>query len=506
MSFTFNLRTSASCLAFCAALLGSGCAAGPDFEPPVPPAVAAYDSEATPADTADGAQKLAIGVDIPAQWWQLYRSQPLNELIGRALAQNPDIAAAEAALRAANAVLSAESAAFLPAIDASFAASRQRVAQVSTGTASSIYSLHTASVSASYNVDLFGGTRRAVEQKQAAADVARFELEAARLALTGNVVAAAFQEASLREQVAAAESIVEKRAQLVAQTKARFDAGAVPLSDLVAYQAALASAKAALPGLRHQLSAQRHALSALAGDLPQTAPKATFRLDQLSLPVAVPLSVPSQLVAQRPDIRAAEETMHAASAAIGVARAARLPQISLSADLGSMAKAIGDLFSPGGGFWSLGASAAQSLFDAGALADKEDAAVATFDQSAALYRGAVLTAFQNVADALHALQSDAESLAATQDARKAAADTLALAKARFDAGAISRSDVLSAEIADLSAQSDLAKARAARFADTAALLVALGGGWWNRDQNSGLLIVGDDILIKGSAIVRKGKP
>ncbi len=473
------LLTSSS-LVF-AALLVSGCAVGPDFSTPSAPDVSAYDSIPLPAVTLDGAQAFAPGKDIPAAWWELFRSESLNSLIKQAIKDNPDLASAEAALRVAEDNLSAGSSAFFPSASASFSTTRQKAASATSGKPSSIYSLYNASAAVSYTLDIWGGTRRTVEGLQAQAEEARFQKEAAYLALTSNVVTLAVTEASLREQIAAARDVVSAQSKVLDIYKARFEAGAVAKSAVVAQRSSLATAKTSLPPLQHQLVVTRHALSALLGQMPSKGPTPAFKLDDLKLPAEIPLSVPSRLVAQRPDVRAAEENLHAASAAIGVAVAARLPNISLTADIGSMATIFNKLFTSGTGFWSLGASAAETVFDAGALADKEQAARDAFDVAAAQYRKTVLAAFQNVADALHALQSDAEALVARREAERAASENLALVQAQFNAGAVATADLLLAQEAQRQASAAFVQAKAQRYADTAALFAALGGGWWNRD-------------------------
>ncbi|MDR3425209.1 MAG: efflux transporter outer membrane subunit [Alphaproteobacteria bacterium] len=471
----------ASCLA--AAVLVGGCAVGPDFTTPSAPDVAAYDAQPAPEKTADEAQKLLMGQDIPAAWWELFHCDSINRLVAQAIKNNPDLASAEASLRVAQDNLAAGSTALFPSVSGSFNAQREQVSGASFGGSvpGSTFTLYNASVAVSYGPDLWGGTRRAIERLQAEADAAGFEKEAAYLTLTSNVVTAAFQEASLRAQITAAREIIAEQEKVLRIFDLRLKTGAVAKSSVLAQRSTLAAAKAALPPLEHQLAVTRHALAALVGRTPANALPEKFDLAALTLPQQVPLSLPSKLAEQRPDIRAAEENLHAASAAIGVAEAARLPNITLSADIGSMANILNKLFSPGGGFWDLGAGASETLFDAGALADKESAARDAYDAAAAQYRKTVLAAFQNVADALHALQSDAESLNARMEAGKAAADTLALAQTQFKAGAIGAADLLLAEQAEQQAKAALASARATRYADTAALFTALGGGWWNRD-------------------------
>jgi NodT family efflux transporter outer membrane factor (OMF) lipoprotein len=434
----------------------------------------------TPYMTADGAQYIVHNTDIPAEWWSLFHSDNLNKLVMQAITYNPDLASAEATLRAAESNLSAGSAAFFPVVGGSFSSERQETSKAGAGGAKSIYTLHTASVGVSYNFDLWGGTRRTVEALQAEVEAARFQKEAAYLSLTSNVVTLAIAEANLREQITAAREIVAAQEKVLEVYNLRFTSGAVAKGAVAAQQSALAAAKANLPPLEHQLVVTRHALSALVGQMPEKQPDAEFKLADITLPKYVPLSLPSKLVQQRPDVCAAEENLHAASAAIGIAQAARLPNITLSANLGSMARTFSKLLTPGYGLWSFGASAADTLFDAGALANKEESARASYDAAAAQYRKTVLAAFQNVADTLHALQSDAESLNARRDAEKAAFDNQALVQSQFDAGAVGIAELLAAKQAAQQAKAGAIQAQAQRYADTAALLTALGGGWWNR--------------------------
>jgi len=486
------LSSSASTLAL-ATFLVAGCAVGPDYSSPPAPTEAVYDGAPTAEETVDGAQHLKMGQDIPAQWWILFHSDGLNRLITQALKDNPDLESATASLHVAQDNLAAAGSELFPTISGSFSGTRQKTSSAANDGLfpGFTYTLYNASVGVTYGIDLFGGTRRAIEGLEAQADQARFEREAAYLTLTSNVVTAAIQEASIREQIASTQAIITDQEKVLKILDARFEAGAVSKASVAQQQASVASARTLLPPLEHQLVVTRHLLSVLVGQMPQNAPEATFSLDTLQLPESVPLSLPSKLVAQRPDIQMAEANLHQASAAIGVAIANRLPQITLSADMGTVANQLGKLFSPGGGAWSFGSSAAETLFDAGALADQEDAARDAYVAAAAQYRKTVLAAFQNVADTLHALQSDAESLNAKTEADKAASESLSLAQAQLQAGAITYADLLVAEQTEQQTKLALVQAKAQRYADTAALFAALGGGWWNRD-NEGLIIDNDD--------------
>ena len=480
-------------VAFTALLLLAGCAVGPDFARPAAPAVERYTPGPLPGQTAaapglGGApQRLVAGRDIPGDWWTLFRSEPLNALITEALRANPTLASAEAALRQAHELTLAGQGAFFPTVQANFGASRNKTASSLSPTPANdslYFSLYNAQLGVSYVPDVFGGTRRQVEALAAQEEAQRFELEAAYLTLTANLVAAFVTEAALRGQIAATGEIVTIARDSLGILGRQQALGQVAGGDVAAQEAALAQAEATLPPLQKQLGQQRHLLTVLVGRYPSEAPAAQFDLAGLHLPQNVPVSLPSRLVEQRPDIRAAEAQLHAASAAIGIAVANRLPQITLSANAGVTATALAQLVTPGAGFWSLAGTLAQTIFDAGTLLHRQRAAEAGFDQAAAQYRATVLTAFQNVADALRALESDADTLKAVAAAEGAAAKSLAIARHQLALGAVNYLALLNAEQTYQEARIALVQAEAARFADTAALFQALGGGWWNRPAGS----------------------
>jgi len=322
--------------------------------------------------------------------------------------------------------------------------------------------------------------RRTVESLEAQTDAQRFQWEATYLTLTSNVVAAAIQEASLRGQIAATEEIITIETDLLAVLHRQNALGQIAEADVLAQDTALAQAQQALPPLQKQLAQQRNLLAALTGSLPDRQPTETFELSSLQLPTELPLSLPSKLVEQRPDIRAAEAALQAASAGIGIAIANRLPNITLSAAIGSSPAQLGKMFESGFGFWSIGGGLVEPLFDGFTLLHRERAARAAYDEAAALYRGTVITAFQNVADSLRALQSDADALQAAARAERSASQSLAITRKQLELGQISYLGLLTAEQAELQARTSLVQAQASRFADTAVLFQALGGGWWNR--------------------------
>ncbi len=481
----------------------AGCTAGPDFQRPIPPGATGYTPTELPVQTAsaaapDGAaQRFVADTDVPGEWWTLFRSKPLDALIARALQRNPSLAAAQASLRQAWENVYAQRGQYFPTVTAGLSASRNLtpVAAVAPASASGnpYYSLITPQLSVSFVPDVFGANRRAVESLEAQAENQRFQLEATYLTLTTNVVAAAVQAASLRGQIAAAAAIIQDETDLLHILQRQLALGQVAGSEVAAQEAALAQANQTLPPLQKQLSQQRDLLSALAGGYPSEPIAAPFDLASLQLPVDLPVSLPAKLVAQRPDIRAAEAALHAASAQIGVAVAARLPQITLTADLGSSANRVANLFTPGAIFWTVAGGVTAPLFDAGTLLHKQRGAEAAFDQAAAQYHGTVLAALQNVADALHALQSDADALAASVAAEQAASRSLTITRRQLELGQVAYLALLNAEQTYQQTRLTLVQAQAGSLADTAALFQALGGGWWNRTD----VAIGDGSIADG---------
>jgi NodT family efflux transporter outer membrane factor (OMF) lipoprotein len=478
-------------LAFAATgfLLGA-CTVGPDFERPAAPDVDGYTPEplaqqTSSADIAGGeAQRFVRGQDIPGQWWTLFQSPPLNALIDQALDANPSLQAAQAALRQAWENVYAGQGAFFPVVAANFSPSRNKTATGALSPASAsgnpFYALYTGQVSVSYVPDVFGGTRRQVESLAAQATSQRFQLEATYLTLTSNVVAAAVQEASLRGQIAATEEIIKIETQALDILRKQLELGQVAGADVAAVEATLAQAQATLPPLQKQLAVQRDLLTALIGRFPSQEPAERFELASLQLPQDLPVSLPSKLVDQRPDVRSAEAQLHSASAQIGVAIANQVPQFTLTANAGTASNTIGQfIMPPGTASWSVAGNVAQTIFDAGTLLHKKRAADAAFDQAAAMYRSTIITALQNVADALRALQADAETLKAAVAAEHAAARSLEIARRQLQLGAIHYLALLTVETTYQQALISLVQARANRYADTAALFQALGGGWWN---------------------------
>jgi NodT family efflux transporter outer membrane factor (OMF) lipoprotein len=474
------------------------CAVGPNFKRPTPPAAPDYGTASKPTETASvpgtggNAQRFVDGADIPAEWWTLFKSPKLNDLIERALKANQDLAGAKAALRQAHELYLAQWTSFFPTAQGGFDAQRGKNATGAISNPTSLpqsdpyYNLYTAQLTVSYLPDVFGGTRRAVEASKAQEEGTRYQLVATYLTLTSNVVVTAITEAGLRGQIAATRRLLELQHDITEKVRRQQGVGTASHLDVLAQEAAEAQTAATLPPLEKQLGQTRDALTALLGKLPAEEPSETFELEDLTLPSDMPVSLPSKLVEQRPDVRQAEENLHYASAEAGVAIANMLPQFAISGNLGSSSLALGQLFDSGTGFWAIGGSLTQTLFDAGALLHRHRAADAALDQAGAQYRAAVILACQNVADTLRALTSDADALKADAEAARAAKATFDLAHRQLDVGTVSLVQVLNAEQAYEQAELALVQAQANRYADTAALFQALGGGWWNSPQVSSL--------------------
>lgn len=481
-----------------------GCAVGPDYKTPAAPTAQRYSPQVLPAQTAKAddpfgeAQKFDSQQSIQADWWQVFHSTKLNELIKQALKSNPSIAAAQAALKQAQEYVYAQNGFFYPSVGLGYALSRQQLAGNVSSNAPGYqgngefvgptynnqpvtYTFHTAQLTVGYTPDVFGANRRQVESLQAQVDLQQDQLEAARITLVSNIVATALQEASLRAQIAATHAIIAENEHSLAILQRQFAVGYVMRLDVAAQESALAAAQQLLPPLNKQLDQTRDLLRVLAGNTPDQDVSAVFVMSDFTLPTQLPLSLPAQLILQRPDVRAAEAQMHAASANVGVAVAARLPQFSIVGAYGGEATTFNQMFQSGGPFWSLVGNLTQPVFDGNTLLHRERAADQALVQAAEQYRGTVLIALQNVADTLHALHADADGLDAAVKFEQTAKISLDLTQKQKDTGLVNTLVVLTAEQAYQQATIGLVQARSQRLGDTAALYEALGGGWWNKN-------------------------
>ena len=472
-----------------AAALLSACAVGPDFKIPLAPEVQLTPKALQPPGLAAGeAQRFVLGLDIPGTWWTLFRSRPLTELMQRALRDNYDLKTAQAALRVAHANYEAQRGAFFPVIGADYSATRQKVATEvltsSTPSGSPFFSLHTGQLTVSYVPDVFGLNRRQVESLEAVAESQRFTLEATYLTLTSNIALAAVQEASVRGQFDATEKIIKIEKELLTLLKHQFEAGQVSQVDVAAQEAALAQAEQALPPLQKALAVQRDLLTALSGHFAGEGLLERFDFATLHLPKELPVSVSSRMVEQRPDIRAAEANLHSAGALVGVAIANRLPLFNLTGNVGRQGSQFPNLFDPSPQFlfWTIAGSVTQTIFDGFTLEQRQRAAEAGWDQAASQYCSTLVTAFQNVADALQTVELDGNALRAAIAAERAAEKSLNLTREQLELGQVSALQLLNAQQVYFTALINLVQAKANRYADTVALFQALGGGWWNRSD------------------------
>lgn len=467
----------------------AGCGSvGPDFKSPDYLPATQYTRTTVPSATVSAAsgqgaaQSLVETASVPADWWQAFGSSTLDDLVNKALLNNPSLAAAEATLRQAQQLHAAQSGSTLyPTVNARLGASRNKTNGAGNGQANApenLYNLYNANVAVSYVVDLFGGNRRSLEALAAQTDYQKFHLASARLALAGNVVTAAITQAQLSAQVDATKAILAAQEGQLDIARKRFDLGAAAKLDVLSLQTQVEQTRAGLPVLANRLEQTNHLLAVLTGQAPGAADIPVFKLSDFTLPAKLPMTVPSELLRQRPDIQASSALLHAATAQYGVAVSNLYPQITLSAGIGSQALTTGALFGPGSAIWNLAGQLAQPLFNAGLRAGAK-AAEAGLQAAGANYRQAVLTAFQNVADTLKQLETDALVLQAQAEADRAAQSSLGIVEQQNQLGAASYLQLLTAQQQAQQSRINLIGAQAARLADSAALFQAMGGGALN---------------------------
>jgi NodT family efflux transporter outer membrane factor (OMF) lipoprotein len=483
----------------------AGCAMGPNFHRPKAPADSGYTASPLPQATsstsgiAGDAQTFVMGQDVAFRWWQAFGSPAIDSLVEKSFRANPTVKAAQAALEQAQEMVYAQQGYFFPTVGADYNFERQKVAGNLGGNAPGpqgngsviepaapaapiIFNMHTAELTVGFTPDVFGANRRKVESLDAQAQMQRFELEATYVSLASNVVAAAIQEASTRAQLKATEEIIAHNEKSLAIVRDKFNSGFASRVELSVQELQLAQAKALLPPLQKQFEQNRDLIRVLVGNLPNQDVAETIELDSLKLPSRLPLSLPSKIIEQRPDIRAAEENLRSANANVGVAVAAMLPQFTITGAAGGTATQLSQIFKAGGPFWSIIGDASQPLFEGGTLLHTKRAADQALRQAAAQYQNTVLQAYQNVADTLHAIVSDADALAAAVEAEQAAKTAFDLSHQRLQSGYGDYFSELAAAMVYAQAVLSEAQARAARLGDTATLYQALGGGWWNRDN------------------------
>ncbi len=463
----------------------TGCEVGPNFHHPSPPKTKQYTKEALPKSVSVATngkkviQTFHPGGDIPGEWWTLFHSKTLNKLVEQALISNPTMQAAEQSLIQAMENVGVGEGSFFPSSTGTLNTTQQFFNGAAFGAPflSNLFTLNTGNVTVSYTLDVFGGIQRQVESLKAQAEYQRYQLEAAYLTLTSNIVLTAIMESSYRAQIDATRQIIRLLDADLAIVRRQYAIGFASRTAVLTQKTLLDQEKALLPGLEKQLALERHQMAVYLGRFPNERIGDDFRLDQLTLPGELPVSLPSALVEHRPDIRSAEEQLHSASAQIGVATANMLPQISLTGNYGS--ESITGYFSPGSQFWSWGPSITNPIFQEYTLYHQKKAAIAAFRKAKAQYQSTILQAFQNVADSLRAIRADAEALNAQTDAEEAAKEGLHIAENQFVVGAIGYPELYNSQRTYQQSLINLIQARATSYADTVALFQALGGGWWN---------------------------
>jgi NodT family efflux transporter outer membrane factor (OMF) lipoprotein len=491
-------------------VVAGGCAVGPNFHRPAAPGDLGYTPTPLPDATTSApvgggdSQRFVVGQDIPYRWWEAFGSPAINAWVELAFRANPSVAAAQASLKQAEEMVYAQQGYFFPTVTADYNFERQKLAgNLSCSSAPGVqgngtaitavqsatppynqplyYNFHTAQLTVGFTPDVFGVNRRKVESLDAQRKVQQFELAATYVSLASNVVAAAIEDGSTRAQIDAVREIIAANEKSLQVMRDKFRLGYAMRIDLANQELQLAQAQALLPVLVKQLEQNRDLLRALVGNMPDKDLAETVNFDALTLPAELPVSLPSKLIEQRPDIRAAEEQLHSANAEVGVAIGQMIPQFNITGAVGGTATQFSQMFKSGGPFWNLIGDASQPLFAGGTLLHSKRAADQALRQAAAQYQSTVLQACQNVADTLHAITTDADALAAALVAEQAAKTLLDVTHQRAQDGYTDYLTDLAASMAHQQAIINLVQARAARFGDTAALYQALGGGWWNRD-------------------------
>lgn len=465
------------------ALSLAGCELGPNFFSPAPPDATSYTApeETNLGDGKRDKQHLAVGAKIENDWWTVFRSPPLDRVMKQALADSPTLAQAQAQLAYAREQVVVAQGGLLPQVDIAAGLGREQFNAQPSGVSRTPVpvSLYSIGPTVSYALDVFGGLKRTVEMKEAGVDLGNYQLAAAYLALTGNVAMEAITIASVRAEMETVSRIIADDEHNLKLVKTAQEAGTSTLVDVTAAQSQLANDRTLLAPLRQRLSVAKHALAVYAGKVPSEVSVPDFDLPALGLPAVIPVSLPSQLVRNRPDILAAEAQLHAASAAIGIATANLYPQFTLTANVTQGATNLGNFFSGNFTGYSMLANMAAPIFHGGALEAQQRAAIATYDAAFATYRQTVIVAFGQVADSLQALVHDDQDVRAQAEAVAVAAKALKLARLSFQEGNSTLLQVLDAERQGDRANIGLVQARSRRVLDTAQLFVALGSGWWN---------------------------
>lgn len=480
-------------IAFLCVLL-TACMVGPDFHSPKSPKVKSYTNKplstktvSTPgAGSAGKSQVFELGKELPADWWYLFRSQEINHLVALGLANNPTLAASQAALRQAKEAVNVQVGNSLyPALSAQFTASRQKFSDETFGVngPNPTFNLFNPSLNIAYTMDVFGGARRQIEALAAQVDYQAYLLEASYLTMTSNIVTTAITASSLSAQIQATHALIQAQEETLAVIQQQYRLGGASGADLLTQETTVAQTRATLPPLEQRLAQSLHVLATLIGAFPSEVNLPVIPLEQLHLPTHLPVSLPSSLARQRPDIRASEALLHAASAQIGVATANLYPQFTINGSYGWVTQLPADIFKHSSYAWSLSGQVLQPIFNGGALRAAKRQAIAAYEQADAQYRQTVLQAFRNVADSLRAIENDSRAFRAQRAAEKAARSALSLTQEQYRLGGVSFLSLLAAQRQYQETKIARIQAQASRYNDTVALFQALGGGWWSKEMD-----------------------
>lgn len=467
----------------------TACMVGPDFHPPAAPPTKQYTKPPTPTKTmatpgagnAGQAQVLSLQQSIPDTWWYLFGSDTLNALVKQGLANSPTLTAAKATLFEAQDTMRAQIGNLLfPAIDYMAEGERLRTSSITLGgnSGNTVFNLYNTGVNVRYSLDIWGGSRRTIESLGAEVDYEYNELLAAYLSLSSNIVSTSIAIASLRDQITATKDLITAQQQILTIIQQQYHDGGVAYQDVLLQQTQLAQTQASLPPLEKALAEANHSLAVLLGRLTSEQAPLKLSLSQLKLPGQLPLSLPADLVNQRPDIQASQALLHAASANIGVATANLLPQIELTGNDGYVSTTLANFISNKNNVWSIGGTLMQPVFHGGELWFTRKAAIEAFNVAAANYQQTLLSAFQNVADALTNIQQDSIEFNRQYNANNYARQSLIIIQKQYKLGGMNYLTVLDAQEKYQETELAFIKAKTARFADTVSLYQALGGGWW----------------------------
>ena len=462
----------------CAMGMGGCAAVGPDFVRPTAPPATRYTRDTLHAeDASEGdTQHIALGHEIEGNWWTLFQSNAIELVVKQALESNRSLVASMATLAQAQELALARAGSQYPQVGLAAAAGRQQYGKEFLGPIGiPPFTYFAVGPTVSYTLDYTGGVARGVEQQYALAEVEQHQRDAAYLTVTGQAVMQTLVIASVRAQIDTVEIILLQDRDNLQLVQSAFDNGSVAREDVVSAQSQIANDMTLLPPLRQDLAKARHALSVVLGRAPASELPDDVGLGQITLPLQLPVSLPSELAHRRPDILAAEARLHAATSAVGVAQSNLYPKIQLSASAGQQSLKADQLFDRAGNAWSIVSGLTAPIFDGGTLRAEKRAAVDAMRASAATYEQTVLEAFAQVADLLEGLDHDAEQLDAQDHAQQAAQSSLELARISYKEGNAGVLRVLDAERSYQQARLGYVRAVAQRYLDTVQLFLALGG-------------------------------